>query len=73
MKIIDERNITQKRFDCVPYGAVFLDPTAGLAMKIEVDGDTYVVTLSSGIAHFAGSIFSPDSMVTMVEATLTIK
>ena len=73
MKIIDERNVTQKRFGCVPYGAVFLDKTEGPVMKIEVDGDTYVVALSTGTAYFAGNVFSPDTMVTMVEATLTIK
>lgn len=73
MKIIDERNVMQKRFDCVPYGAVFLDKTESPVMKIKVDGDTYIVGLSSGIVYFAGNVFSPDTMVTMVEATLTIK
>ena len=39
MKIIDERSTTQVRFDCIPYGTVFLtergkDPL----MKIEVGG-----------------------------------
>lgn len=74
MKIIDERSTTQVRFDCIPYGAVFLtergkDPL----MKIAVGGIDYIVELSTGDVFVADMLFSPDTMVTTVEVTLVIK
>lgn len=74
MKIIDERPATQVHFDCIPYGTVFLterrkDPL----MKIAIGGVDYIVELSTGDVFVADMLFSPDIMVTIVEATLVIK
>ena len=73
MKIIDERQTAQIRFDCVPYGAVFLDETGEPVMEIAIDGIDYIVVLSSGDVYLAEDLFSPETIVTVVEATLTIK
>ena len=74
MKIIDERPTTQVRFDCIPYGTVFLtEKGINPFMKIEVGGIDYIVELSSGDVLVADMLFSPDIMVTTVEATLVIK
>lgn len=74
MKIIDERPTTQVRFDCIPYGTVFLtEKGINPLMKIEVGGIDYIVELSSGDVFFADMLFSPDTMVTTVEVTLVLK
>lgn len=73
MKIIDERPVTQIRFESVPYGAIFLDETEDPVMKIAVGGIDYVVALSSGNVYVAEKLFSLETMVTIVDATLTIK
>ena len=75
MKIIDERSTTQVRFDCIPYGTVFLTERRGKdpLMKIEAGGIDYIVELSTGDVFFADMLFSPDTMVTTVEVTLVIK
>ena len=74
MKIIDERSTTQVRFDCIPYGTVFLTER-GISplMKIAVGGIDYIVELSTGDVFVADMLFSPDTMVTTVEVTLVIK
>ena len=74
MKIIDERSTAQVRFDCIPYGTVFLtergkDPL----IKIAVGGIDYIVELSTGDVFIADMLFSPDTMVTTVEVTLVLK
>ena len=74
MKIIDERPTTQVRFDCIPYGTVFLtEKGINPLMKIEVGGIDYIVELSSGDVFFADMLFSPDTLVTTVEVTLVLK
>ena len=73
MKIIDKRPITEIHFDCIPYGTVFLDETEEPVMKIVIDGIDYIVALSSGEVYLAEDLFLPESIVTIVEATLTIK
>lgn len=74
MKIIDERPTTQVRFDCIPYGTVFLTER-GISplMKISASGIDYIVELSTGDVFFADMLFSPDTMVTTVEVTLILK
>ena len=74
MKIIDERSPAQVRFDCIPYGTVFLTER-GISplMKIEVGGIDYIVELSTGDVFVADMLFSPDTMVTTVEVTLVLK
>ena len=74
MKIIDERQATQVRFDCIPYGTVFLTER-GISplMKISASGIDYIVELSTGDVFFADMLFSPDTMVTTVEVTLVLK
>ena len=74
MKIIDERSTTQVRFDCIPYGTVFLtergkDPL----MKIAVGGIDYIVALSTGDIFVADMLCSSDTIVTTAEVTLVIK
>ena len=74
MKIIDERSTTQVRFDCIPYGTVFLTERGiNPLMKIEVGGIDYIVELSTGDVFVADMLFSPDTIVTTAEVTLVIK
>ena len=74
MKIIDERSPAQVSFDCIPYGTVFLTERGiNPLMKISASGIDYIVELSTGDVFFADMLFSPDTMVTIVEVTLVIK